>query len=148
MSKGYLQGSKNSPTHLKITSTARVHDKSSMRDGELCCQPPQATCPPGQGSASTPTAHKGKEKELAMCISKFVARTDDTSRCSGLPERQEAMKAPLSGAWRPTRLHGVWAVPTLCVHRRPPRPVQTGGGRNETPSSTQLVALGRLLLFG
>ena len=29
-----------------------------------------------------------------------------------------------------------------------PRPVQTGGGRSVTPSSTQLESLGRLLLFG
>ena len=33
-------------------------------------------------------------------------------------------------------------------NQRPPRPVQTGGGRSVTPSSTQLVSLGRLLLFG
>ena len=33
-------------------------------------------------------------------------------------------------------------------NQRPPRPVQTGGGRSDTPSSTQLVALGRPLLFG
>ena len=33
-------------------------------------------------------------------------------------------------------------------NQRPPRPVQTGGGRSDTPSSTQLVSLGRPLLFG
>ena len=64
-------------------------------------------------------------------------------------ERQEAIEeAPMSGAWRQTGLHGVLAVPTPCVHQRQPRPVQTGGGRSVTPSSTQLVSLGRLLLFG
>ena len=40
------------------------------------------------------------------------------------------------------------AFPTPCVNRRPPRPVQTGGGCSATPSSTQLVSLGRLLLTG
>ena len=39
-------------------------------------------------------------------------------------------------------------VPAPCVHQRPPRPVQTGGGRSVTPSSTQLVSLGLLLFFG
>ena len=55
------------------------------------------------------------------------------------------MEAPKQGAWRSTRM---LAVPAPCVHQRPPRPVQTGGGHSVTPSSTQLVALGRLLLFG
>ena len=36
----------------------------------------------------------------------------------------------MSGAWRATGLHGAQAVPTPCVHQRPPRPVQTGGGRS------------------
>ena len=64
-------------------------------------------------------------------------------------ERHEAVKeAPMSGAWRQTWMRGVQAVPTPRVNRRPPRPVQTGGGRSVTPSSTQLLALGRLLLFG
>ena len=33
-------------------------------------------------------------------------------------------------------------------NQRLPRPVRTGGGRSVTPSFTQLVSLGRLLLFG
>ena len=37
---------------------------------------------------------------------------------------------------------------TPCVNQRLPRLVQTGGGRGVTQSSTQLVSLGRLLLFG
>ena len=53
----------------------------------------------------------------------------------------------MSGAWRQTGLHGVQAVPTPCVHGCLPRPVQTGGGRSVTPSFTQLVSLGHLLLF-
>ena len=75
ISKGYLQASKSSPTHLKITSTARVHDKSSMRDGELCCRPPQSTCPTGQGSAATPTA-------LAGGNTAQIEPTCRSSRCS------------------------------------------------------------------
>ena len=64
-------------------------------------------------------------------------------------ERQDAMEeAPMSGVWRTTGLRGAWVVPAPCVHQRPPRPVQTGGGRSVTPSSTQLVSLGRLLIFG
>ena len=59
MSAVYLQASKSSPTHLKITSAAHAHDQSSMRDDELCCRPPQSSCPPGQGSAATPTALPG-----------------------------------------------------------------------------------------
>ena len=38
--------------------------------------------------------------------------------------------------------------PLLAYNQRPPRLVQTGGGRSATLPSTQLVALGRLLLFG
>ena len=45
-------------------------------------------------------------------------------------------------------LQGVWAVPTPCVTKRPPRPVETGSGRSVSPSSTQLVSLGRPLLRG
>ena len=47
-------------------------------------------------------------------------------------------EAESHGTWGPTRLHGVWAVPTPCVNQRPPRPVQTGGDRGATPLSTQL----------
>ena len=78
-------------------------------DGELRCRPRQATCPPGQSSASTPTARKGKTKELAICISrdlldlslvaceqdsaslaKFETKTKNTSRCSGRPRPADA----------------------------------------------------------
>ena len=38
--------------------------------------------------------------------------------------------------------------PLRAYNKLPPRPAQTGGGRSVTPSSTQLVSLGRLLLFG
>ena len=53
MSTGYLQASKSSPTHLKITSAAHAHDQSSMRDDELCCRPPQSTCPTALAGGNT-----------------------------------------------------------------------------------------------
>ena len=60
-------------------------------------------------------------ERFSASLTKFGARTDNTSR-------------------RPCRARG--------EPQRPPRPVQTGGGRSVTPLSTQLVSLGRLLLFG
>ena len=86
----------------------------------------------------------GGEREPLKNASSWLCRRDLL-----VGDRQEAMKeAPMSGAWRQTGLHGVYAVPTPCVTPRLPRPVQTGGGHSATPSSTQLVSLGRLLLFG
>ena len=39
-------------------------------------------------------------------------------------------------------MHGVQAVPTPCVNHRPPRPVQTGGGRGVTPLFHSALSLG------
>ena len=52
----------------------------------------------------------------------------------------------MSGVWRDTAARSVG--PTPCVHQRPPRPVQTGGGRSARLSSIHLVSLGRLLHIG
>ena len=77
----------------------------------------------------------------------MTCRGDGTSGAVARLERKEAIgKAPKrvesNGAAR-----SVGDSHSL-RKQRSPRPVQTGGGRSETLSSTQLVALVRLLLIG
>ena len=46
-------------------------------------------------------------ERYSASLAKFGTGTDNTSRCSGLPERQDAIEeAPMSSAWRATGLHG------------------------------------------
>ena len=87
---------------------------------------------------------------LALCHVDFKLKQSRSSESEQVTHVVEEAARHRGGAEaRGDRgLHGAWAVPTPCVHQRPPRPVQTGGGRSVTPSSTQLVTLGRLLLFG
>ena len=44
----------------KTLKESRLRDHSATRYIQLCCRPPRATCPPGQGGAVTPTARKGE----------------------------------------------------------------------------------------
>ena len=67
--------------------------------------------------------------------------------CKSL-ERKEAIEEAPKRVEFTERCKECRRFPLRAYNQRPPRPVQTGGGRSETPSSTQLVSLGRLLLFG
>ena len=127
-----------------------------MRDGELCCRLQWATYPPGQGSAVTPTARKGKKALVISSCMQAVSLSRRLHSCETgygsdlhrlmareAPTRKRVFFAADACArrWRgrtpprrrPFKARGV-AVPTPC------RPVQTGGGRRVTPSSTQFAS--------
>ena len=154
----------------KRKEKAQVSKSKATREFCLDADEP-ATLLNDHGSAVTSTARKGEKEYDFLHLSRPSGPVVKCHQSSQSPENHREARDNSYTLVQQTRVHfggeagghrggasKARGEPQGCTERRrfplraynqrPPRPVQTGGGRSVTPLSTQLVALGRLLLFG
>ena len=96
-----------------------------MRAGELRCRPRQATCPPGQGNAATPTAREGVKLwgnrslyATRLCVFAIFGTATSVGH---LPKEGSAVantaRRPVSSWDHPASLANFWVEPILHVSR-------------------------------